>query len=221
MRVSLLEDNFSNKAAVLDAISRLSDKMSLDDMPISTICTEAGISKTTFYRIFSSKYDVVEWLMTIYSASGLDQIGRTKNWHDAISYSVYNLSSHRTFLLSANKTKYKTETPAEIAYRHRRAILEETVVEWKHANLSMRLKHQIDEWSYYSTHIAQSWYCGDLDYKKSEYVDILESLVPSELFLLLNEPTEKAVQKKRRSSRYRNCATCVTHAPNNRAIEAN
>lgn len=195
MRVSPLEDNFSNKAAILDAITRLSKNTEFDDIPISTICSEAGISKTTFYRVFSSKYDVVEWLMTIYSAAGLDQIGRTKNWHDAISYSVYNLASHRSFLLSANKTKHPMETPAEIAYRHRRATLEETVTEWMHAELTMRLRYQIDEWSYYSTHIAQAWYRKELDCRKEEYINLLESLVPSELFLLLNEPAKADPEK--------------------------
>lgn len=190
MRISPLEDNFSNKAAILDAITRLSKSTGFDDMSISTICSEASISKTTFYRIFSSKYDVVEWLMTIYSASGLDQIGRTKNWHDGISYSVYNLANHRAFLCSANKTKHSMEKPAEIAYRHRRTTLEETVTKWMHVELTMRLKYQIDEWAYYSTHIAQAWYCKELDCREEEYVHLLESLVPSELFLLLNEPAE-------------------------------
>lgn len=46
---------------IVDALLRLLQKKKLEDITISAICEQAGVSRRTFYRNFSDKYDVLSY----------------------------------------------------------------------------------------------------------------------------------------------------------------
>lgn len=49
------------KATILDSFNNLIKKKSFDSITIEMIVKEAGISRTTFYRYFKDKYDVMNY----------------------------------------------------------------------------------------------------------------------------------------------------------------
>lgn len=185
---SSFDGHFAERAAVLAALTKLVEGRNYDGVSITEICAAAHISKSTFYRLFTSKYEVIGWLLNTYSHSGLDQIGRTLTWKQGLSYSVYNLGKHRKFLAAANLTRYADESPRAITYQHRRDTLFETVEVYKGAQLTMRLRCQIESWAKASTDLSAHWYLGELGIGIEEYISCLLSMVPAELFILLNEP---------------------------------
>lgn len=52
----------------------------LKSMTVSEICEKAAISRDTFYRYFTSKYDIVMWHGRLVQAIYLDQVGRSIDW---------------------------------------------------------------------------------------------------------------------------------------------
>lgn len=180
--------NLDEKFAILTAMSKLLQDTSLDSLQISNICESSGVSKTTFYRLFLNKYEVVRWLLRIYSSEGLDQIGRTLTWREGLRYSISNLYRHHVLIAAANRTKHALEAPQEVTYRHRQEILLETIEQYKRVEVTEKLAFQVEAWARLSTQIAAKWYREELPYSPQQYADYLESVVPSELYLLLNEP---------------------------------
>ena len=183
-----LNKNLDEKFAILTAMSELLQETSLDALKISSICELSGVSKTTFYRLFSNKYEVVRWLLRVYSSEGLDQIGRTLTWREGLHYSISNLHKHHTFISAANRTKHALEAPQEVTCKHRQEILLETIEQYKKVEVTEKLAFQVEAWACLSTQIAAKWYREEFPYSPQQYADYLESVVPSELYLLLNKP---------------------------------
>ena len=46
---------------ISDALSRLLARCAFEDISITAICTEAGVSRATFYRLFDEPADVIAW----------------------------------------------------------------------------------------------------------------------------------------------------------------
>ncbi len=44
---------------MLDAVKTLLEKHQIDDITVQDIVDEAGVARTTFYKYFSNKYDIV------------------------------------------------------------------------------------------------------------------------------------------------------------------
>lgn len=65
-------------------------------LTVTAICDAAGISRTSFYRLFEDKYEATNWFVHAVSRIGHVQTGRTLSWHDA---SVATLSG---FVLMKN-----------------------------------------------------------------------------------------------------------------------
>ena len=49
----------------------------IEDMTVSQICGLAGVSRQTFYSLFSSKYDIAYWYLTLAEERYIYEIGRT------------------------------------------------------------------------------------------------------------------------------------------------
>lgn len=67
--------DLSTKMKILHAVNK-----SLDQITVSEICRNAGISRQTFYRHFESKYDIPWWYSIFCRQFYLNEIGRTIDW---------------------------------------------------------------------------------------------------------------------------------------------
>ena len=187
--------NLSAKLAVLDAMTKLVHECPYDEIKIKDICDVAYISKATFYRLFESKYDIATWILRLYSEIGLDEIGRTLTWHEGLSVSVYGLHSYRDFLKAANETKFNDSAPAFVTFEHRKESLIETIECYKGIAVQGRLLFQVETWAKLSTYIASLWHSNRLPYSPEEYMDYLESVIPRQLFEILNSPVSPKPMK--------------------------
>ena len=189
--LSQVDGHFNERIAILSALTDLTANKDFDSISISEICDTAHISRSTFYRLFGGKYEIVDWLMGMYAKTGLDQIGRTLTWEEAVHNSIFNLGRHHRFLAAVNIARRVKETPNIAPSDRRRAILYETIESWKGVELTSRLRYQVDTWSRALTDLSARWYCDELDdLTPDEFVEVLVSIVPSELYLLLAEPAQ-------------------------------
>lgn len=78
-----LPDNYERKMAIVHAIAVLSADMPLSGIRIDAICREAGVSRTTFYRLFDNKYEAVSWYHGLLQHGSAQQVGKTLTFHEA------------------------------------------------------------------------------------------------------------------------------------------
>lgn len=185
---SLTEKNLINRIGIIRSMSELLQNTTLDKVSIDEICQNAGLSKATFYRQFSSKYDATQWVIRTYSSAGIDEIGRSLTWHEGLYRTTHGLDQHVGLLYAANQTKQIFEAPRKYSIDYRSSNIIETVVEWHHLELTSLLSFQIEAWSKLSSWLASEWHQGALRYEESEYLELLESVIPRELYDVLDKP---------------------------------
>ena len=183
-----MDTSLGNRIAIVQAMSALIEETTLDKMGVSAICERAGLSRATFYRLFSCKYDVLQWLISVYSEAGLDEIGRSLTWHEGLARTTKGLNLHAKLLFAANSTKQPFEAPREFTFAKRRDVLVETIKEWHHVELTPRLAFQVRSYARLSAIVASEWHRGLYPYSEHEYIDLVESIVPCDLRRLLDTP---------------------------------
>lgn len=90
-------EGYERRMQIVQALSELFEALPIESVTVNGICERAGISKPTFYRYFTDKYDAVNWYHYAYSSRVLYQIGRTLTWHEATVRMFEHVLEERTF----------------------------------------------------------------------------------------------------------------------------
>ncbi len=181
--------NFELRARILQVVSRCLDDVPLEKLTISMICERARISRPTFYRQFSDRYDVFNWLLRTTMTSSLAQVGVVFSWRDALERFCHAMEANRD--LSA---KYLAERGAFSSYQRFIEYLASALV--KSAALRFgdedavpaRLRFQATAFSRAFVAAFADWLGeeGGHGLAQGEFVDCALSIVPRELFDLLD-----------------------------------
>lgn len=112
---------FGTKLAILQAIDR-----PVSELSVTEICDKAGVSRTTFYRHFDSKLDIVPWWGLWCSEQYTFQIGRKYSWEEGMLRNLYLFRSQMKSVTNMNDfgqgTPYFGGNP--FAIRHNEVLRE-------------------------------------------------------------------------------------------------
>ena len=194
--------NFDVKMTIVDALAQLMHKTSIDELSVDRICAEANISRATFYRYFKDKFDIGKWHVMYCWSLGTDKIGRTLSWREGYYITEAAIAERYDFYVNVAKSK-DDKSLDNFAPRMRRDTLTETVVDYRHATLTERLKVQIDAVSRMETYLLPHWHYGAYDMPLDAICDLLASMVPKELFDLLNTPIKSQLSMAQRAHQAR------------------
>jgi AcrR family transcriptional regulator len=73
----------------------------LDDITIALVCSHADVSKTSFYRYYTDKYDLVNKTFDGIMPEGLEQVGRNITWSEGLNLIFDALGRQRNFVRQA------------------------------------------------------------------------------------------------------------------------
>ena len=179
--------NFDIKMSILEAMTELMRKTPIDELSVDRICTAASISRATFYRYFKDKFAVGQWHMRYCSSLGTAKIGRTLSWREGYYVTETAIADHLDFYINAAKSKDYNSIDS-FNQRFRRETLTETVVDHRHVLLTEKLKVEIDAAVQLEIYLMPHWHYGDYDISLEAMCDLMASMIPHELFELLNTP---------------------------------
>lgn len=95
--------DFATKLGILKAIDR-----PVADMSVTEICEKAGISRTTFYRHFDSKLDIMPWWGVWCAEQYVFEIGRKYSWEEGMLRNLYLFRSQLVNLRVIGDFRQKT-----------------------------------------------------------------------------------------------------------------
>lgn len=134
------------KSRLIEATEKIVRSGSVEELRIGDICKLAGVSRTTFYHHFESKYDALNECI-LSSCSALEEIGRTLTWHEGIyAHASYHLSN-RDFLEKAHAIQLSGEAFNEVCANHFSEVWQRTIVEYNKMQLTEELRFQITFWA--------------------------------------------------------------------------
>lgn len=178
---------------IVDALNSVLGNTPYEDIAIKQICGEANISRPTFYRYFTNKESIPQWYIEHYFNVGSFQIGRTLSWHDGHLITLSGLKRASEFF-------HKLEVPNGCLPLKRYGTkahadnLRETLTVYRNIELTDRLDFQIDTFARTRTHITVRWIAAGMNLPVETFVDYTNSVVPPELFGLLEMPDSNIQQ---------------------------
>lgn len=188
---SNLMADFDLKVRTFDALDRLTVSKSFDKISVTQICTEAGVSRATFYRHFSDKFSIPQWYLDFAWAHGVHEIGRTLSWREGYYITEADVAKHRDFFRRVARSNDYNAID-NYAPRERRKNLAETLTVYRGKVITERMKFQIDATIELECHLMPKWHYGDYDVSLEEICTWMADAVPRDLFKILNTPVRPA-----------------------------
>ena len=182
-----LPEGYERRMQIVDAINDLFASHSLDDMTISMICEQAGVSKPTFYRYFSDKYDAVCWYHYIYSSMVLYEVGRTLTWHEATRSMLEHVVEEHTFYERAFVSSDSHESLIQFGIQtnidKQLEVLKENDIE-----VTPELEYQVQFWARSVNRAISAWVHEGFPYTPEELAHLLDGCRPKELQEAMDAP---------------------------------
>lgn len=180
-----MSDSFTNKRRILGAMVTLMGDASLDALSVGDICRAAGLSRQTFYRTFNDKYAAVLWYVNTTLGRTCRRIGFDLGWREGylpfLKFVERNadmmrwIEASRDYNSVHNTTKRQSYADYAAAYEKRNDFPMPARIEYQARMFGQLATIAIDEW------IDEGCApCAD------EFVDLLLSLVPKELYEALD-----------------------------------
>ncbi len=105
---------------------------SLEDLRIQELCERAGVSKSTFYRLFTDKYDLAFWIYKNQADQVVNDLPDLSRW-DEWTYRIFDV-------ILKNKTFYRNYA----AYRGQNSLYECILRYYQHNIFTYRTKRNME-----------------------------------------------------------------------------
>ena len=172
---------------IVSAMTAVLASTPFSDIAIKQICSEAHISRPTFYRYFANKEAVPLWHIDHYFKAGSFQIGRTLSWFEGHYVTLSGMAQSALFYQRLELPngcpplrQYSTSTHVD--------NLKETLVTYHGVTLTERLEFQVETFARTRTDITKKWVSNGFMPPPSTFAEFTNSVVPPELYRLLGNP---------------------------------
>jgi AcrR family transcriptional regulator len=170
-------------------IARAATK-SLDSITVAEICTEADISRQTFYRYFSDKYDVANWYDLLIGGESLAQIGRTLTWFEGHLKKLMFCREERDFYMIALRSNDHCAVHRNVI-RYTNAEYRRTVEEINSIAVTPELEFQISVQSRIAAETATEWILNGMKTAPQQLAKWQDACIPGDLYAAMNDPVRE------------------------------
>lgn len=185
---------FSGKpieGAIALALNELSKSKSFDEITVSEICKAASVSRSTFYRFFSSKEDVQKFCMRSVSSVGFEKIGRTLGLREGLMLTLAGtkfLGNSFKSVRSSVDSRNAVYLDIDFVEYHCR-VFAETITRYKRVRFGEGLEFVLHAWVCLLSDCLSDWRVNEYEMPIDVLVGYLERTVPPELYELLKDPS--------------------------------
>lgn len=88
----------TTKELLAESFRELASSKPVDAITVQGITAHCGYSPATFYRYFSSKFDVMAWDYAANCCAIMDRSGRNRPWPEIIAFGLQYLDEQRAYL---------------------------------------------------------------------------------------------------------------------------
>ncbi len=176
---------------ILFALERLLQNRRYVEIGVNEICAEAHISKPTFYRYFQNKDSIIQWMSKEAMSCGVAQVGRKYTWFEGHYRTMTVFLRHKVYY-SDPQSPAVTSSLQAFSSGYLKETLIETLTDYKKVEITEKLVFQIEALNYALGQITRQWGAEGMRIPPETVAEYLTSVVPYDLYKLLNEPVETA-----------------------------
>lgn len=177
IKPSALPADYSDKIMILRCINK-----PLEDITVSEICSAAGITRKKFYKLFSTKIDILLWYLDFCFSQSLYQIGRTLTWREGILACLNLVEDEKPFiLLDYINLVSKARSYYWPLDSNRKAAMSETLTQ-RGVTITTSLELEMGFYSQLVPDLIRSWLQSEGGITIEQYAEVWESCVPRHLY---------------------------------------
>lgn len=178
--LSSIPDDFCDKTAIMHAVDK-----PLEDITVEYICRRCGISRSKFYSLFESKYDIGYWYLSFVYDQTLGRVGTELTWREGIEGCLELMDQERVYFNYTSRTPDKVPNLYWMIRADRVRRLEEVFAE-RGIALTEALRTEADIYSEVVDTLLRRWVEGSTELSLEEFVDLWLDCVPRKLFAALD-----------------------------------
>lgn len=192
----------SSKVILYEAFYELAKTKPLEDITVQDILDYSGVSRSTFYRHFADKYDVMSWAYTSWSNDMLlaqfDSAPSLCQLQKEISLAAaYNYYNNRAYF--SNISKYEGQNSLrKVSYRNGIAYYDTMLTKGGMEKISDELLFAIKFYVFGATQMLLDWMESGFLHTPEEHVRYLQEVMPECLQQAIADidRRRKAIDKK-------------------------
>jgi AcrR family transcriptional regulator len=185
IKASLLPD-YPMRMRIVYAVNEAVETIPIEHLSVTSICKIAGISRPTFYRYFSDKYEIGQWYWNVLAQEYLIETGRTLSSYEGNYLMLQCFYSFKSFFCNAFKLEGYNSIHHHGA-RLRRQSLMETIRDFKNSLITEELQFQIDFLVIAEPALVSRWVLEGMKIPPSRLATLIEEAMPRGLHEILNQ----------------------------------
>lgn len=209
----LIPPHYEMKMKILASVLDLFNECKFEDLTVKAVCDRAGITRPTFYRYFSDKYEVLQWHFDLTASKGIFEIGRSLNWQQGYLHTMQEQYNLKDLYHHAAYSKGYHSVPRYVE-RMRIENLKETLTDYVECELEQELLFQIAAIALLESTLITRWMRDEMKEEPLEMAELMISSVPPRLYALLNTGAYSSLNKSSRTVSHKRKVLNQSHGTN-------
>ena len=173
---------------IATAVNELCKSTPFSSLTVDPICENAEVSRSTFYKAFSDKYDICAWYQDLMLKGGMGEVGRTLTCRQGIRATFEGFNCLK-YLFNAMKDHPEATLRTEKARIEHVQLFRETLEQYHGIEMNDELLFLI-EWNVIAyLRMSMDWMMGYRVEDMDSMVNLIASSFSPELLVAFDKPT--------------------------------
>lgn len=179
--------NSTKKLIVAMAANKIAREKEFDGISVDTICQRAQISRSSFYRLFRDKYEILLWCEDLPFQKGIAQMGRTLTCAEGVAVMLEAFGMFGDLFLSTRNSSERAARETD-GGRKAAALVFETLREYQQVEIDEELDFQVRWMVRGLLDVAVAHSKQEIKGSCTELAQFVRSCVPERLRAILDKP---------------------------------
>ena len=163
------------RQAIMDAFIAMIEEMPLESVHTEELITRAGVSRSTFYRLFRDKYDVMNSIYLLHSKKMVYENPHLSNWKEPICPTSGGIS---VFFRSVISYKGQNSFLDSAKEYYRDNMLRHIRKHFKEGDLPEEIAFSVDVYIQVSVFAVAWWIQGNCETPIETLISYVEGCIP-------------------------------------------
>ena len=174
------------RAAIMDAFIAMINEMPLESVRTEELITRAGVSRSTFYRLFHDKYDVMNSIFLLQSKKTVYKDPHLSNWKEWARMDLTNIQQHILFYQNIISYKGQNSFSDSLVEYYRNNMQRHIGKYFKEGDLPEEVAFSIEVHIQVSVFAVIWWIRGNCETPIETLISYLEGCIPRRIRYLFD-----------------------------------
>ncbi|MBR2836352.1 MAG: hypothetical protein IKE43_11690 [Coriobacteriales bacterium] len=182
--------NVDKRLEITKALINILKSQTLDQVKPADVCMACGISRSTFYRYFSSVDQIPKWYRDYGAEIGMNQIGRSFTCIQGHTISISLLAQGTTLFRENVRSPRSLNAGFNYAAANSHVKAMESVLAEHGISVDQKIRYTLEALAYGACIVVSNWIKNGMDLSVEQVVDVELGLYPRFLRDAFDKPSQ-------------------------------